>query len=128
MLLRELLIENTQGRVFYHITLARNVSRVMQDGLVPRKGPRSRRFKEGAPAIYLFPSIEDAELAFGNWLGDEFSENTRLALLKVTVPHAIEIHSDAPYECHIYEPIPPICITVQSMDLDMEGSSLTHLG
>ena len=111
----------------YHITLTRNVGRVLQDGLVPRIGPRSRRLKESRPAIYLFPTIEDAENAFSNWLGDEFSENTRLALLKVTIPHTMEVFSDVPFECHVYDPIPAVCISVQSMDLGGE-IGLSHLG
>ncbi len=122
MLLCELKIisESVADRTFYHITLTRNIPKILIDGLIPKKGTRSRRLKEGAPAIYLFPTIEDAETAFGNWLGDEFSDNTRLALLKVTVPHTIELHSDVPFECHVYEPIPASCISVQSNDLGNE--------
>ncbi len=108
--------EGKEDRTFYHMTLARNVNKVLSDGLIPRRGPRSRKMKEGDAAIYLFPTIKDAELAYTSWLGNEFADETKLALLKVTVPHTMEIHSDAPYECHVYEPIPPSCISVQSAD------------
>ena len=119
MLLCEImkLAESREDRTFYHITLTRNIARVMAEGLIPRKGTRSRKIKEGAPAIYLFPTIEDAETAYGNWLGDEFADTTKLALLKVTVPHTVELHSDVPFECHVYETIPPQCISIQTTDL-----------
>jgi len=100
------LIEDVQVSVAYHITLTRNVKRVLRDGLVPRIGPRSRATKEARPAIYLFPTVEDAETAYEQWLGDQFDEDTRLALLKVEIPSTIEIFSDVSYERHIYETIP----------------------
>lgn len=110
----------------YHITLTRNVAKVLSEGLVPRIGPRSRKLKEPRPAIYLFPTLADAETAYEHWLSEEFSETTRLALLKVTIPHTIEVFSDAPYERHVYDAIPAICITVQTMDLG-EEISFDHL-
>jgi hypothetical protein len=121
------IVEGIQVSTAYHITLARNVSRVMQEGLVPRVGPRSRKLKEPRAAIYLFPTLEDAATAYDHWLSEEFSENTRLALLKVSVPHTIEVHSDAPFECHVYDPIPAICLSVQTLDLGGE-TGFDHLG
>lgn len=114
------LTESDEDRIFYHFTLARNVPRILESGLIPKLGSRSRKLKEARPAIYLFPTIQDAEDGFTQWFMDEFSERTKLALLKITVPHTIDLHSDVPFERHIYEPIPPFCITVQSMDVGNE--------
>jgi hypothetical protein len=121
------IVENVTVNTAYHITLARNIQHVMADGLIPRVGPRSRKLKEPRPAIYLFPTLEDAETAYSHWLSDEFSETTRLALLKVSIPHTIEVHTDAPFECHVYDPIPAVCLSVQTMDLGNEPG-FEHLG
>lgn len=114
------MMESIEDRTFYHFTLARNVPKIKEMGLIPKRGSRSRRIKEKRDAIYLFPTIQDAEDGYSQWLMDEFSERTKLALLKVTVPHSIELFSDVPFENHIYDSIPPQCITVQSMDVGDE--------
>jgi hypothetical protein len=75
----------------------------------------------------MFPTIEDAETALEQWMGDEFSETTKLALIKVSIPHTIEVFSDVPFECHVYDPIPPVCLSVQTTDIDSEMDGLGHL-
>lgn len=120
MRIQEIIREGVEDRTFYHFTLARNVPKIMEHGLIPKRGTRSRKLKENKPAIYLFPTIEDAEEGFSQWLMDEFAETTKLALLKVTVPHSIELYSDVPFENHVYDPIPPANITVQTMDAGSE--------
>jgi hypothetical protein len=81
------------SRLRYHVTPARNLKRIFKEGLRARRGARSRKLQEGK-AIFLFPTRQAAEEAAANWLGDEFAEGTRLALLKVLVPSDAEIVFD----------------------------------
>lgn len=72
---------------FYHVTPARNVPSILRNGLTPQIGDRSKQISE-SPAVFLFPSMEDAEDAVGGWLGDEFDDREPLALLRVTIPQS----------------------------------------
>ena len=59
----------------YHVTLTRNVARIMREGLLPRRGSRSRRLGESREAVYLFKGREAAADGLANWLGDELPED-----------------------------------------------------
>lgn len=74
----------------FHVTPARNIDAILASGLIPAIGERSTELGEAAPAIYLFPTIEDAEDAVGNWLGESFDEDEELALFAVDI-------TDIPY-------------------------------
>jgi len=111
--------ESAQSTVtLYHVCLTRSLPRILENGLAPRIGPRSKRRGEKKPAIYFFPDLETLDDALSNWLGDEFSESAKLALLKVQIPHGVEVKSDVEYERHIHEPVPPDHITVLTRDID----------
>jgi hypothetical protein len=103
-----------QPHVLYHVTPSRNLPRIRQEGLVPRLGRRAKMLGEGEPAIYLFPTMEDAETALEGWLGNQFSENTRLSLLAITLPENPRFISGAEYELILLTPIPPQNIQVIS--------------
>lgn len=111
-----------QSRIFYHMTPARNVARILREGLVPRRGPRSRAMKEKYPAIYLFPDLATAEHAYSDWMEREFGEDTVLSLLRVTLPPGIKVHSDAGFERHIYAAVPPENIRLLARDVGAETS------
>jgi len=107
-------------RTVYHVTPARNLSRIRSEGLIPRVGARSKRLGEKVPAVFVFPTIDDVDVAMDQWLLDEFPESTRLALLKVDLPPDLPCHSDVEYEIGVRAPIPPCALTVLSTDLGNE--------
>jgi GNAT superfamily N-acetyltransferase/uncharacterized ParB-like nuclease family protein/2'-5' RNA ligase len=107
------------SRIGYHITPARNLKRIMTEGLVPKQGPRSRALGEPLGAIYLFRDVEAVETALDNWLGEQFGEETRLALLKVSVPSDAQLlKTTADYELVVGTTIPPSNISVVTRDVD----------
>jgi len=99
----------------YHVTPAANLKYVIQAGLTPRIGPRSDAAGEAIPAIFLFPSIEAAEDAVSNWLGEELTE-APLALLRITLEQLAVLHSETPWELMTFAPIPPSQIEIVQED------------
>lgn len=102
----------------YHVTPASNIKSIMKKGLLPRVGERSAQLGE-RKAVFLFPTMEDAEEAVGNWLGDEFDDEENLALLEITLDSDDENllkeeddDSVAGYECIYLAVIPPSKIKV----------------
>jgi hypothetical protein len=103
------------SRLQYHVTPSRNLKRIREKGLMARQGARSRKLQEGK-GIFLFVTRQAAEDAAANWLGDEFAEGTKLALLKVLVPQAAEIAFDVAvgYESRIDADVPACNVQVVS--------------
>lgn len=90
----------------YHITPTKNVQSILKEGLKPSSGKRSQKLKE-APGTFLFKSVEDAQNALSNWLGDEFPENESLSILKVKLPkESSKSGSAAEFEHHVISHIP----------------------
>jgi hypothetical protein len=99
--------EEEPMETYYHVTTKRNSKKVFVDGLSPRKGARSKEFGELESAVYLFTSIEDAEDAVVNWLGDEFPESAALVLLQIRVPEGFGIvKEEGQFEARSLVPIP----------------------
>lgn len=113
----EAAMEQPSETTVYHLTLSRNLTKIRTDGLQPKIGPRSKKLGEGKPAIYFFPTIEDAHTALNQWFGNEFSDEARIALLAISVPDGVELHSDVEYERHVYCSIPPQNIRVLTKDI-----------
>jgi len=107
-------------RTVFHVTPARNLARIQSEGLLPRVGARSKRLGEKVPAVFVFPNVGDLDTAMDQWLFDEFSEGTRLALLRVELAADLPCHSDVEYEVGVRAPIPPSAITVLCTDLGNE--------
>lgn len=65
---------NTQNAsvMHYHVTPSKNLGSIMQVGLVPAIGARSKAFGETVPRVYLFTGLDACENALINWLGEEF--------------------------------------------------------
>lgn len=95
-------------RTYYHVTLAENLRSIMERGLTPTVGERSKQLGEGS-AVFLFPDIPHAEDAVSGWLGDQFEEEVELALIEVTLPDGVEVHQTdgIDWECWVKDVIPP---------------------
>ncbi|AQT06305.1 hypothetical protein A0U91_14875 (plasmid) [Acetobacter persici] len=108
---------------YYHLTPARNLDSIIRRGLLPSIGANSEAANEARAAIYLFSSIDALEDGLTNWLGDQFDEDERLALLKVTLPGGAATVSDAGYEVACLSPIPSAHIEIlceNDLELDMD--------
>lgn len=106
----------------YHVTPTRNLNSIQKKGIEPRIGPRSRRLGERTPGIYCFPTIDDIEDALDNWLFDEFSEATPLALLRIWIPGVVRSSQKVEWEIILHDTVPPSNIKVLSRDLGNEKS------
>jgi RNA:NAD 2'-phosphotransferase (TPT1/KptA family) len=88
------------GRKLYHVTSAAAAKRIMQEGLVPKTGPRSQ--KGEPPLVFLSSSLKDAQ---GNvtlgWLGGKKPQ-----ILEVTLPPGVKTTANS-IEEYTREPIPP---------------------
>jgi hypothetical protein len=101
----------------FHVTLKRNVPRIMCEGLQPRRGPRSRKLGESRKAVYLFKEREDAASSLANWLGDELQDDEPVALIMVNLPAGARIlDTTADYELVVADPIPYVNLTVVCLD------------
>jgi len=104
--------------MYYHVTATKNLPNIQRSGLKPKIGQRSILLGESENLIYLFKSREDAEDAVMNWLGDEFEEDERLALLEVNVPdNKVAVTRGAEYEYTAKSAIPANLIKVITKDL-----------
>lgn len=74
----------------YHVTETKNVANILEVGLEPRIGPRSKLLQEKEKAVYLFKTKEDAEDGIINWFGDLFNKNEPLSLLMITLISTME--------------------------------------
>lgn len=96
----------------YHITLAKNLTSIMSEGLIPQIGERSQMLGEKDEAIYLFPTKADVTNALLQWLGEMYDDDEELALLEINTTRMHLVPSIADYEIKCLEPIPPHCITL----------------
>lgn len=115
MKISEILKEDNGQQYAFHVTPAKNVKWIMQDGLEPSIGTASASYGEDEERLYLFPTRTDAEDAVMNWLGDQY-ESDILALLQVDIT-GIPVKKDVDWEYYTDSPIPPDRIKVLSMDI-----------
>lgn len=90
----------------YHVTPDSNLPSIKQQGLIPQLGPNASELGEQHPAIWLFPTRDDAVTAVETWLGDQFGEDTPASLLTLKVPDKMIKDSDIGYEKICYDAIP----------------------
>jgi hypothetical protein len=57
----------------YHVTPASNLLSILERGLIPAIGERSKKI-EDVPYVFLFASKDDLETALYQWLGQEFED------------------------------------------------------
>lgn len=91
--------------IAYHVTLKKNLSSILSEGLKPMIGPRSQKLEQTS-AIFLFPSRDHVDDALMNWLGDEL-EDEELVLLEVDLKNLnFESNVDS-YEIIVLDLISP---------------------
>lgn len=100
--------------VYYHVTPATSIDRILHEGLVPRQDKRSAEANEREPGVYMFGSRVDAEDAVANWLGEQFDEDEPLALLQIKLPKDFPRPKKTAFEYMSTIKIPPAFITVAS--------------
>lgn len=94
-------------QTLYHVSPKWNLKSIMEKGLIPKIGPRSKEAGEKV-GVFLFPTIEDMETALGQWLSEWFSESARLMALVITVPDDFPIENgEVRYEKVSRVVIPP---------------------
>lgn len=102
-------------RTFYHVTLTDNLPSIMERGLVPTVGERSKKVAEGS-AVFLFPDEDHAADALGGWLGDQFEDDDDIhfALIEVTLLPDMVVHKSEgiDWEYWVRDVIPPQCLRV----------------
>lgn len=81
---------------YYHVTPYQNIDSIMQNGIIPQIGPLSKKLREPHPAVFLFNDIISAEEAIMNWYGNEFSEDTKFAMIHINLP--INQHTNLTYD------------------------------
>lgn len=114
--------EAKNAKFVYHVTPTQNLRSVMKNGLVPNIGDRSSKIAGEQSGIYLFPSVEAAEDAVMNWLGDEFDEDEPLTLLKVNIDGLEKyIRQGADYELIVNTAIEPN--RIHKLDTQLEEAS-----
>ena len=101
-------LNESQRTFYYHITKTTNVPFILKQGLIPKK-PTDFEDVEG---VYLFKSIEDAEDAVMNWLGDRFDEDEELTLLKIDSTGIKKTEQGAAYEIISKEKIEPQFLSI----------------
>lgn len=122
MRLRDLidLVESMEdrNRTYYHVTLTENLPSIMEQGLHPTTGERSKKLGEHA-CVFLFPTRDYAEDAVSGWLGEQFEDDQPLALLEVIVPPEIEVFQteDLDWECFTKASIPASSLSILSRAL-----------
>ena len=90
----------------YHVTPNYNLTSIRKHGLIPQLGPNASELGEKHPAIWLFPTKEDAETAVNSWLGEQFGYDTPASLLTIQLPEKLIKDSDVEYERICYQTIP----------------------
>ena len=97
----------------YHVTPITNLENILKIGLVPQIGMLSDGV-EIKERIYLFPTYEDCETAFGQWLGAAFDDlipDEEVVSLKVQLPTDFPIYKTCEWEYVTEVPILPEYIT-----------------
>lgn len=97
--------------MFYHVSPQLHLSRIIHEGLIPQRGPRSALIEDAA-AIFLFVSYDAMVDGLLNWLGALFAEDEPLAIFEVALPDSFPIVADPDvgYEVRSAVPIPPAYI------------------
>lgn len=103
----------SQSIPYFHVSSSINREMIQTKGLIVGIGPRSEKMEEAQPAIYLFKSVEDAEDAVSNWLGEEFDEDEELDLYQVDIPSNWHYESgENEFEIRSLQDIPAQYITL----------------
>jgi hypothetical protein len=101
-----------QERTLYHVTTRRALSRILSEGLLPKIGPRARRFGETKKRIYTFPDLPSLMDGVANWLGEALPPNP--AIISLHVPQRWCHQDEVQWEVTIERRVPPqrLCLYV----------------
>lgn len=92
----------------YHVTTKDSLADILENGLIPKIGPRSSACGETEPAVFCFKSKEDIEDA--NWIVDAFEDedgnDIEIVILEINFTGQ-KFKSDVGYEIAILEAIEP---------------------
>lgn len=81
------------AQIYYHVTPQYNTDNILRSGLLVQQGERSKQLNE-ADGVFLFRSVDEAEDAVMNWLGDEFDDDEPLDLLQISLPSTFPLDND----------------------------------
>lgn len=101
--LRQIIENNINDDVVYHITKKSNINNIKNLGLIPSI-PNDIPHEE--KAIFLFKSKLEAEDAFMNWYSDRYDEYEEFCLLTINSKNLRLFSSPWEFEYICYEPIP----------------------
>lgn len=102
----------------WHVTPATCAAKILQDGLEPRTGPRSRNARESRKAIYVFPDGLSLNDGLSNWLADEFPDHVTLSVLELRIPESWFEPGVLRWEAVIRREAPPERIRILVSDID----------
>lgn len=110
-------MQKSKSNRYFHVTPRKNLSTILQQGLIAQIGERSKKAGEKVSAVYLFSTTEDMENAMSNWLGDEFGDE-KCIILKLDIPETFPLKPDKDmYETICHDNISPEYITgIQPFD------------
>lgn len=108
-------LNESNGKIYYHVTLKSDYNSIKQNGLLPQIGERSQKI-ESEPMIFMFADKSSMEDAFTNWLNDEFDEDEELVVLKITLPDDFPVQQSGS-EVTTDKKIPPQYI--QKTDIEL---------
>jgi hypothetical protein len=105
----------------YHVTESIHIDALMNEGLIPRIGERSLELGETVARVYLFSSVQTANEALLNWLGEWFEDKAEetgheieLVILEIN-PEGLTLHptfeGQDSWEWYSETPIPPTAIS-----------------
>ena len=75
----------------YHVTPAKNLPKILEQGLVPQVGPRAERMGEEMPGVFLFETPENLRDRMKRGFLRDFKKGTELSILEVSIPSHLYI-------------------------------------
>jgi cytidyltransferase-like protein len=77
---------SSEDIIVYHVTERRNRKSILEKGLIPKLGARSRQVEVGGKYVHVFLTTDALEDAFSSWIEDAFDEEKPLIVLELRVP------------------------------------------
>lgn len=91
----------------YHCTALSRLSSILEHGLTPAIGPRSKDCGEVEPAIYFFRDLASAEDGLVNWMSDVFEEDSGICILQVDLTGCDVQNYDEQFELLVTHTVEP---------------------
>ncbi len=95
----------------FHVTEQKNVENIIENWLVPAIGKYASEMGKDTPAVWLFPTLEDAEEMAQIWLGPFYGDD--LVYLRIELPDDFSVeYTESDYEIVSERKIPAEWISV----------------